>query len=199
MVDADQPGRPIYNRLLMSSNEKCPLCGVNTVSTLDHHLPKAEYPVLSVTPINLIPACRDCQSAKMEDYPTMAAEQTLHPYYDNIEADIWLTAVVNQGPPASFIFEVTPPATWNQILTDRVRYHMESFNLPRLFAVNAANELAGIRPGLTNLFDKGGINAVRDHLQWSADSWRAGGLNTWQLAMYQAAAANDWFCNGGFA
>jgi hypothetical protein len=183
----------------MSSGDKCPLCTVNTVSTLDHHLPKAEYPILSVTPTNLIPACRDCQCAKMEGYPTTVTEQTLHPYYDNIEGATWLTAIVNQGTPASFTFGVTPPATWSATLADRVRHHMNSFNLSRLFAVNAANELTGIRHGLTNLFNSGGMNAVRVHLQFQAQTWRATGLNTWQLAMYQAAYMDNWFCNGGFA
>lgn len=203
MVGDNQPGRGIYDRLRAAGGEKCPLCGVNTVKTLDHHLPKSKYPVLSVTPTNLIPSCRDCQSAKKSGFPTTAEEQTLHPYYDNIEADLWLTAVVNQGPPANFSFAVTPPPAWSQLLTDRVLYHMASFELPRLFAVNAANELTGIRPALTNLFNAGGMNAVRAELQSRADSWLQGGiqagrLNSWQLAMYQAAAAADWFCNAGF-
>jgi hypothetical protein len=117
--------------------------------------------------------------------------------------DAAITAVVNQGPPANFSFGVTPPQAWSQLLTDRVRYHMASFELPRLFAVNAANELTGIRPALTNLFNAGGMNAVRAELQSRSDSWRQGGIqsgrvNSWQLAMYQAAAASDWFCNAGF-
>jgi hypothetical protein len=199
MLDTGQPGRQIYNRLLISSGDKCPLCSVNTVSTLDHHLPKAHYPILSVAPTNLIPACRDCQSAKMEDYPKAESEQTLHPYYDNIDGGIWLTATVNQGAPASFTFGVTPLAAWSATLADRVRHHMDSFNLPRLFAVNAGSELTGFRRGLTDLYNSAGTNAVRDHLHWKADSWRALGLNTWQLAMYQAAHTDNWFCNGGFA
>jgi hypothetical protein len=204
MVNDNQPGREIYDRLKSSSGDKCPLCGVNTVKTLDHHLPKAKYPILSVTPNNLVPSCRDCQSAKKTGYPTTAEEQTLHPYYDNIDNVIWLTAVVNHETPATFTFDVTAPGAWSQILTDRVRYHMTSFELPRLFAVNAASELAGIRPALTNLFNAGCMDVVRAELQSRADSWRQGGiqtgrLNSWQLAMYQAAAASDWFCNGGFA
>jgi hypothetical protein len=204
MLDEEQPGRAIYDRLILSAGDTCPLCGVNSVFTLDHHLPKKECPVLSVAPFNLIPACRDCQSEKMEDFPANAEDQTLHPYYDNVDGEIWLAAAVNQTQPASFTFVVNPPATWTPLTVARVRNHFVSFGLPRLFAKNAANELTGIRLVLTNLFNAGGLNAVQAELQSRADGWRqsgiqAGRLNSWHLAMYQAAAADNWFCNAGFA
>ena len=204
MVDDNQPGRAIYDRLKSSVSDKCPLCGVNTARTLDHHLPKAKYPILSVTPTNLVPSCRDCQSTKMTGYPQTPTDQTLHPYFDDVDNVVWLTAVVNQGTPASFSFGVTPPQGWSQNLVARVRHHMASFELPGLFADNAANELSGIRPNLTNLFHRGGAAELQAELQSRANSWRLGGqragrLNSWQLAMYQAAANDNWFYSQGFA
>jgi len=201
-----QSGRAIYDRLLLSAGETCPLCSVREIRTLDHHLPQAYYPILSVAPINLIPACRDCQSEKMEGFPAVEQEQTLHPYYDNIDGDVWLTAVVNHTQPASFTFGVTPPDAWTAIMAARVRYHMVSLGLSRLFAMNAANELTGLRPCLTTAFNTagGGAAAVQAELQSRANDWREGGqqagrLNSWQLAMYQAAANDNWFCSQGFA
>jgi len=206
MLDENQPGRAIYDRLILSAGETCPLCGVREVKTLDHHLPKTDFPILSVAPINMVPACRDCQSEKMAVFPMVAQDQTLHPYYDNIDGDIWLTAVVNQTQPASFTFDVTPPAAWTAIMAARVRHHMISFGLPRLFAVNAANELTGLRPCLVNAFNTGGggAAAVQAELQSRANDWRQGGLqagrlNSWQLAMYQAATADNLFFSQGFA
>jgi 5-methylcytosine-specific restriction endonuclease McrA len=56
-----QPGRTYYDKLMaIPKSKKCPLCGQRVVSSLDHHLPKTKYPVLSVTPVNLVPACSDC-------------------------------------------------------------------------------------------------------------------------------------------
>lgn len=206
MLNVHQPGRAIYDRLILSAGDVCPLCGVRGVSTLDHHLPKSDYPILSVAAMNLIPACRDCQSEKHSDFPRGLEDQTLHPYYDNFDTDVWLTAVVDHTEPASFVFGVTPPATWTRTMAARVRHHMDSFGLGRLFAMNAANELTGIRFHLTGLFgrDGGGDVAVQADLRSRANSWRQSGLNggrlnSWQLAMYQAAAEDDWFCSGGFA
>src|SRR4051812_2298799 len=61
MAKKGASGRHYYDTLRASApNGRCPLCGQPKVSTLDHHLPKAEFPSLVVTPHNLIPCCADC-------------------------------------------------------------------------------------------------------------------------------------------
>jgi hypothetical protein len=58
---ARSTGRPIYDRIMAAAPRSiCPLCKLRTVSTLDHFLPKATYPLLAVTPLNLVPCCSDC-------------------------------------------------------------------------------------------------------------------------------------------
>src|SRR5258708_7182739 len=201
MVAKSQPGRPIYDRLIAgSAGGRCPLCGLGHVSTLDHHLPKAEYPVLAVSPANLIPSCNWCQGAKDGSYPASANDQTLHPYFDNVDGGRWLAAEVVNSTPAAFRFVVVPPPSWNgTIIAARVRHHMKTFKLARLFASNAADELSNIRQRLEDLLAKGGSEAVRAHLNAEAQSRENAWLNSWQTATYQAAAESDWFCEGGFA
>lgn len=201
MVAKSQPGRPVYDRLLSApAGGRCPLCGLGHVSTLDHHLPKAHYPVLAVSPTNLVPSCTWCQDAKVESYPHSEEEQTLHPYFDDVDQERWLTATVRNTTPAAFEFFVAPPPNWNgNSLAARVRNHLKTFSLPKLFTANAADELTGIRHFLSDLHAKGGTNAVRGHLEAEAVSWEAAYTNSWQGAMYRAASASDWFCKGGFA
>jgi hypothetical protein len=81
----------------------------------------------------------------------------------------------------------------------RLRNHLNAFNLPDLFASNAADELVGMREELTTIYVADGAAAVRADLARRAQSWESGILNCWQTAMYHAAAASDWFCDGGFA
>ena len=70
MVPKTTPGRTIYDRIFSQpTHGVCPFCGVGTVNTLDHYLPKKRFPVFSVTPNNLIPACTWCQGAKDEYFP----------------------------------------------------------------------------------------------------------------------------------
>jgi hypothetical protein len=62
MVDR-KAGRLIYDQLLSNTPlGRCPFCGIGQASTLDHYLPKAKFPQLSVTPLNLVPSCKDRKS-----------------------------------------------------------------------------------------------------------------------------------------
>ena len=169
------------------------------MSTLDHHLPKARYPALAVTPINLVPACADCNRAKTDSIAKTREEQSLHPYFDDVEDESWLEAEVVEGAPAALRFYVRPPDTWDELKIGRVRYHFRLFNLAALYASHAAEELVGIRYRLTTLLDcGGGAGAVREHLQEEAESRGAIKANSWQAAVYKALANCDWYCDGGF-
>lgn len=199
MAKKGTPGRPIYDKLKASAPYGiCPLCGQRTVSTLDHYLPKANFPTMVVLPYNLIPACSDCNKAKLDEVPQTAETQTLHPYYDNVTNEQWLYAEVIQTTPASMRFFVNAPAVWDDILKARAQHHFVIFDLGYLYASQAASMLADIRGQLISLFNRGGEVAVREHLNEAASSRRENHINSWQTAMYQALANSDWFCSGGF-
>jgi 5-methylcytosine-specific restriction endonuclease McrA len=105
MAKSGAPGRDIYDEIFASSpGGRCPLCMQRYVATLDHHLPKAHFPSLAVTPLNLIPACSDCNKAKLDLIATTAEEVPLHPYYDNLGDAIWLNAVVIERRPTALRF-----------------------------------------------------------------------------------------------
>lgn len=194
-----KPGRPIYEKIRSSAiNDRCPLCGLRMVSTLDHHLPKAEYPALAITPINLIPACSDCNKTKLMAMPTKAEEETLHPYFDDVESDLWLYAEVIESSPAAFRFFVNPPTIWDALIGVRVENHFDVFELNKLYVSHAAEELTNIRRNLIDLYSKTGSIGVRAHLQDQANSRRAAYINSWQTSLYQAMADSNWFCDGGF-
>jgi hypothetical protein len=200
MAKQGRPGRVFYDRILSSSSLNiCPLCGVGVVSTLDHHLPKAHFPLLSVVPRNLVPACTWCQGKKRAAYPTAKEEQTIHPYFDDFSSNQWLVADVVKGSPAAFRFYVSDSTDLSSIAKSRMSAHLSAFGLERLFSSNAASELIGIQFHLTRLHQSGGETAVRAHLSECYKSRSNVYINAWQTAMYAAAASDDWFCNGGFS
>jgi hypothetical protein len=138
------PGRAIYDAIFSAAN-RCPLCGHGTVSTLDHHLPKTQYPALAVTPLNLVPACSDCNKNKINFVPVSSADETLHPYFDDVEDDTWLVAKVIEVAPAALRFRVQAPAYWSAILAERVRRHFRMLNLSHLYGAQSATEISNIR------------------------------------------------------
>lgn len=198
MVPKESPGRHIYDEIIMAPAQgRCPLCGHRDVTTLDHHLPKVHFPALAVVPLNLVPACSVCNKVKLEVVPRSQEEQTLHPYYDDVETDRWLEATVIENRPVALTFEVRPPATWNNLMSLRVAHHFSVFKLGLFYASQAAEELLNIRQYLTNLHCKAGTEGVREHLVEMCLSYEAVNLNSWQSTAYRALSSSQWYCEGG--
>ena len=199
MVKKGSPGRVVYEEILGSPSQgRCPLCVQRTVATLDHHLPKAHYPVFMVTPTNLVPVCIDCNNAKRSSYPQTEEDVFLHPYYDDLDGERWLVANVVETAPAATLFRVVAPDTWNPTLAARVQNYFQMLELHVLYGSEAAEELANIRHELEMVYEVGGMETVRNHLRTREQSCAANYLNGWRTAAYNAWASSEWFCGGGF-
>jgi hypothetical protein len=200
MVPAKSPGRPLYDALKMAApNGKCPLCGRGNVYSLDHHLPKTRFADLTITPTNLIPSCQDCNKTKTQTVPTLAAEETIHPYADDIDGVIWLRARVVEVAPAALFFYADPYLDWPLTLQRRVKCHFRIFKLRKAYASEAANLIGNIRGHLVRNVSKQGAAGIRAYLADQAESCREVRLNSWEAASYSALSESDWFCDGGYA
>lgn len=197
-----QPVREIYDVILVAANDKCPFCGgIGCPKTLDHYLPKANYPQFSVVPSNLIPACRDCNTGKSNTLASIASEQVLHPYFDDgcFFSEQWVFAQVIQTSPCSLRFYVDAPANWDEVKKNRVKKHFDSFDLAKRYSIQAAEELSILvdqrrREPISNLSPK----TFKEYLLNCADS-AALFTNHWKRVMYQALSKNDWFCKNSFS
>ncbi|GAB2947713.1 HNH endonuclease [Aquaspirillum soli] len=188
-----------YDKLMLTPrNGTCPMCGQRDVSTLDHYLPKAKNPSLAVTPINLVPVCHECNHTKSEYHPAAADQQFIHPYYDELPADTWLVADLDQTRPPALRFRVSPPNDCDKTLAKRLVWHFEELDLAKLYASQAGKTLAGIAEKLKAAGDRGGKDEVRFILSEDTRSWSKANLNGWQAAMYRALAGSDWFCEEGY-
>ena len=77
----------------------CPMCGSMRGGTLDHLLPKEDYPVFSIFGLNLVPGC-NCNTlrARVLTGPGLG-ERILHPYFDDVLGGRLLAAQIdNLGP-----------------------------------------------------------------------------------------------------
>lgn len=190
--------RVTYNALRNAApNGKCPLCGIGTVTVLDHHLPKARYPNLSVCPLNLVPACDFCNNAKRARFPTCAEEQTLHPYYDDYTQQQWIFAQLDVAGPPVLVFHVNAPADWPELTRLRAKRHFDVVKLGVNYTSNANDDLIPLRDHLTMIAATKGEVGVQAYLAEEQARYAAR-LNCWQHVMYQTLAANPWFINGGY-
>jgi len=192
-------GRQIYDALRAGAiNGICPLCGVQRANTLDHHLAKTEYPTFSITPINLVPSCSDCNHSKSTHQPRSSAEEALHPYYDVIDDARWLFASVVEEQPASLTFSASPPNCWDTIKRARVIRHFDSLSLARLYTSQASDHLPSMRFRLERLLSTTGPSGVREQLLEELNDRLRDRNNSWQIAMYDALSNSRWYCSGGF-
>jgi 5-methylcytosine-specific restriction endonuclease McrA len=198
MSASNGAARSIYSALRNASpNGKCPLCGIGTVTVLDHHLPKARYPNLAVCPSNLVPACDFCNNAKRARFPTCAEEQTIHPYYDDYTQQQWIFAQLDVAGPPVLIFYVNAPADWPQVAKLRAKRHFDVVKLGVSYTSNANDDLIPLRDHLTTVAATKGTPGVRAYLLEEQARY-ANRLNCWQHVMYQTLAANSWFVGGGY-
>lgn len=198
MARKDTPGRALYDKILAApAHGICPLCSHRLATTLDHHLPKAQYPRLSVVPINLVPSCKDCNFLKLYNYPTIPEQETLNPYFENIQDDVWLDGKLIETTPPSIKFFVSSPPHWSALLTDRVRFQFDKLLLNSLYSANAAVELVQINHQLKTLHNISGAKGVYNYLLECFESRTQANMNSWQTIMYRTIANNLWYCNVG--
>ena len=190
--------RSIYNSIkLLAPKGICPLCNQRGVSTLDHHLPKAYHPALAISPVNLVPACKDCNTDSSARRLMTSADQTLHPYYHSVDHAVWLTGSFD--PVALAVtFSADPPPHWPPDLSDIVRNHFKEFGLNALYSTHAAVEIVNIGYDMASVFSAGGSAVVSADLSEKAANRRKVVRNTWQAALYDALATSSFFCGGGF-
>jgi hypothetical protein len=197
MAKRDQPARSYYDRILsLAPLGKCPFCGFGQVSTLDHFLSKARYPSFSVLPINLIPACTDCNKGKGAGVLD-TQNQIPHPYFEgaSIETDTWLYASVQETTPATAMFSVIPPNHWPAELVRRVVNYVRDLKLTTRFAIEAASELASLSDFLSQLETS---QRIGEHLGLVAQTERFIRRNSWKAALYEALSESVWYCEGGY-
>ena len=192
-------GRHIYDAILgLAPNSRCPYCGHRRVRQLDHFLPKAKYPSFSVSPLNLIPSCTDCNKDKLDGDANQLTDLPLHPYFDYIDNTCWLKAEILQEPGSVFLFDVDPNCGLPASDIERLQSQFRKLDLGELYSTEANDELASIRLTLRKQYAIDGAVSVREHLQGEFLSARAHRLNAWKTAFYCAGFQDNWFCDGGF-
>ena len=190
-------GKKVYDKLMsLAPLSRCPFCGIGSVSTLDHYLPKAEFPTFSVLPYNLVASCKDCNTGKLASYARTQGAQTLHPYYDNYTSEQWLFARVIHSSPASIEFYVNAPTYWNQVDKDRVQSHFDNYKLSKRFSIEASNELSDLREEF--ILHNSTPIIIQQELQKKTRTYISRYKNSWETAMFQALSQSQWYWYGGY-
>ncbi len=182
-------GRKYYETIINSGIEsgECPVCGIGNVSQLDHYLPKSDYPLLSVTPANLVPVCSSCNGfeAKGAYSPKSLTECLYHPYFEDPPNCIWLRAEIDYsiGPCVTYGVEQLD----DDVLHRRLLLFMDVYGLGGRYGSIAVGALNSERRYLSRLLDKGESKELKDYLVNKCSSAEAHDRNDLYAALWRAA------------
>jgi hypothetical protein len=200
MVKKSGSGRANYAKLRMIA-DICPYCLERSTETLDHYLPKSSFPLLSVTPVNLIPSCDSCNRKKLDDLVPIKEDQFVHPYFETLFGFNWLSAKVckdgaEERPRVEF--SVRTRRSLPTTLAKRITKQFERLELSRLYSIQAGVEINSLRLPLEVIFVADGIAGVMSDLHRQKRQWSVSTEKVWKAVMFRALARNRWFCSGGF-
>jgi len=151
----ESPSRelPHIDRIREESDANCcPMCGSFHSGTLDHFLPKKEYPAFAIFGPNLVPACK-CNSKRTNELtgPSLS-ERILHPYFDDILRERLFTAHFEDFGLAPSI-SLRPALDPAHAYAPAVRFHMEN-------VVERTSILRHLRTSWTNLLRRPSVAAA---------------------------------------
>ncbi len=200
MVGAKSAGRAIYDQIKAAANDMCPFCGgLGHVNTLDHYLPKSNFPAYAVHPSNLVPCCRDCNTGKNASFGASRREQTIHPYLDDAKFFVqrWVRASLVRVDPVIVQYSCSPPSEWPLDDQDRVAHHFQGYQLAKRYSIQASAEVTRVIDARRNSLRHLPSDIYRGFLYDNAESGSFD-LNGWSRSMYFALAESEWFAEVDF-
>jgi hypothetical protein len=182
---------------------RCPFCGISESSTLDHYLPKEQYPEFSVFPKNLVPSCAVCNTRKRDrilDDGTNV-RMFLHPCYDVIPDIAFLRVRARMEADALVLsYRLVRPAGMALQTFQHLRNHFDELDLADRYRRMGLEHLGGQYPALRRAYGPGeDAGRVAEKLIEGAEDFEeVQGPNYWLAKLYRALAGDDDFCDGGF-
>lgn len=182
---------------------RCPFCGIGESSTLDHYLPKEQYPEFSVFPMNLVPSCAVCNTRKRDrilDEGTNA-RMFLHPCYDVVPDMAFLEVRTRMQANALILsYRLTQPVGMEPQTCQHLRSHFIELNLADRYRRMGLEHLGGQCSAFRRAYgySKDAKRVAEKLIEGAEDFEEWAGPNYWLAKLYRALAGNKDFCDGGF-
>lgn len=198
-------GKKLYSirQELFSGIVFCPICGIEPVTQLDHHLPESVFNPLAIYVRNLIPLCQPCNFAKLAGFGGEDGKQPdfIHAYFDILpdvqflKADI---AIIENG--ILVEFGILKGIGLTPDHENRLSAQFIELKLNTRYQKEVNAYLSGQAISLHTNFLTSGAKGVRAFLKAQAKhQQRAFYQNHWQPILLNALADHNKFVDGGFS
>jgi hypothetical protein len=182
---------------------RCPFCGISESSTLDHYLPKEEYPEFATFSKNLVPSCFPCNTRKRDKILDEATNVRLflHPHFDHVPTSGFLRADANIEANALILaYRLGRPAGMPLATFRHLRAHFRLLDLANRYQRMGLEHLGGQYRALKRVYGSGeAADCVAAELVQAAEDFEERyGENYWLAVLYRALSGYEDFCDGGF-
>lgn len=194
-TETNNAGREIYDYLKDRAKDNiCPYCSIRRVRQIDHYIPKAHFPKFAVTPINLVPICKECNEDKKTKASNVAEEMFIHPYFEDVNHFEWLKCYVDEGSwPITFKYEVEVQNDSYELLRKRIHKQYEELKIYEEFESKSIRYFRERVRSISVEYELSGIDSIRKSFEREEESIRHEDLNSWRACMYRALLNSTWF------
>lgn len=202
--DRTQEGRLLYSlrERLFKGVDLCPICGIDTVSELDHFLPRSEFKPLAIYSRNLVPSCHDCNHIKLAGFGEVAeGELTLiHAYFDELPNIHFLEAKIDISEGGLVAtFQVLDDVDLAEGLSHRLAHQIKTLELNDRYEKEINIYLMSHATGVHLEHARSGKAGVRKFLRTQARiEEQKLYSNHWRPTLLRALSRHDEFIDGGF-
>lgn len=167
-------------------NNDCPNCTIEKVASLDHYIPKDEFPEFSVNPINLIPCCSTCNSKKKEKWKGDQNLLFINLYSDVIPIVQYL--FVDIVSKTEFKFELKNINNIDIDLFKIIESHYSKLDLPQRFKENSDEVISELDLIISSFKDSiSANNVLLDVVKKHYSKIEATkGINNWKIVLVKA-------------
>ena len=186
-----------FYKSIRSAQKSCPYCNIYThqVTQLDHFFPKSKFPSLSITPVNLVPICTDCNSKKSETYSINKIEMFIHPYFDEFVKNPfeYIKCKVVEEPVIGFKFYIKKLDEWDDCQFKRICFHFQRLNLENIYRTYFEDDFQAFIFEIKEIFNDGGETIAKRNIQRKMNSYKQSNSSPWLYAGYNAILESNWF------
>ncbi|UWQ48968.1 HNH endonuclease [Leisingera caerulea] len=142
---------------------KCPYCGANFVTDVDHFLPVSKFFKFSALTYNLVPSCHPCNKKKLSKYGDCVERSFFHPYFDRMDGVTWAFCEVGLSGRLRIEYKADPTACAE--LNVRVNHFLREIGVARTWKVHASHFLITKRSRFVSIFERKGTKGLRLYLE----------------------------------
>lgn len=158
---------------------------VKEYRSLDHFLPKSLYPSLSITDINLLPSCTDCNKDKLN-----SDDIYINYYFEDIDDKCYLSChPIFKEKDVIFDYRLDKPSTWDNDKFQRLSNQFNKTNLLKYYAEQAQIEFSRKQRSFIRLAHQPSSleNELKDLV---SDEESVLGINSLQSALWRGLVLN---------